>query len=477
MVGQPTETERRMLVVGATLDGARSVMDMLGFLRRRPIFVPYDDLEDELSGGRAAYVAAVMITDGEIDLGGYSKPLAQLREQLPTLLILEYQRGEGDDPYRQGEVPGFAGTLRSPIALQTFRNELERLPDSGRGPARRERRPRSPHTLVGQSPAMRRVRQLIERVAATDASVLILGESGTGKELVAREVHRQSARDEAAFVPLNCGAIPRDLLESELFGHEKGAFTGAIHSRPGRFEMAEGGTLFLDEIGDMTLDMQVKVLRVLQEETFERVGSNKTLTADVRILAATHRDLEDQIRRGEFREDLFYRLNVFPVEVPPLRARSEDIEPIIGAMLGRLEDQEGYSLEFTDQALDALQTYHWPGNVRELGNIIERLGILYPNQRIDIDQLPERVLGKGEVVLSPDAERRMTDHSPGDYIAGVKMTSAGVDLKELVNRLETSLIEQALDLNNGVVARAAKSLGLQRTTLVEKMRKYGLEAN
>lgn len=469
-----------MLVVGASLAGARAIMDMLGFLKYRPVFVPFSELGDELDVEQLPFTAASLISDGAVNLSDFENALNALKAALPTLLILDYPVGEGDAGLRKENSnasadPSFAGRIHAPVALNQMRYELARLPRSKRLAG--SNRLRSPNLLVGQSTAMRRVRQLIERVAATDASVLILGESGTGKELVAREIHRQSKRTHGAFVPLNCGAIPHDLLESELFGHEKGAFTGAVNTRPGRFEMAEGGTLFLDEVGDMSLDMQVKVLRVLQEQTYERVGGNKTFTADARILAATHRVLESRIEKGEFREDLFYRLNVFPIEVAPLRDRPDDVEPIIGSMLARLEDQKGISLDFTDQALQALTAYAWPGNVRELGNIIERLSILYPNEKIDIDQLPERILGEEYVVLSPEGGRHSKDRTPGDYINGIRLSSAGVDLRALIARLEVRLITQALQLNDGVVARAAKSLGLQRTTLVEKLRKYDINTD
>lgn len=478
MAGNPVQQSERMLVVGADLDAARSTMDMLGFLKRRPVFVRFEELDDELTGGDSpSYSAAALVSDGAADLSAYTQPLADLATRLPTLLLLDYPRGLGDDDWRHGRAEGFAGCLHAPVALNQLRFELERLPRTAAPSNGNGRRMRPRHILVGQSAAMRRVRQLIERVASTDASVLILGESGTGKELVARELHRQSRRASGAFVPLNCGAIPRDLLESELFGHEKGAFTGAISARPGRFEMAEGGTLFLDEIGDMSLEMQVKVLRVLQEQTFERVGSNKTLRADVRILAATHRDLENAIEVGNFREDLYYRLNVFPIEVPPLRERPEDIEPIIGSMLARLEEEDGTTLEFTDQTLHALTAYPWPGNVRELGNIVERLRILYPGERIDIDQLPKRLLGDDDVVITPDNRQRSIERAPGDYINGIRLTSAGVDLRALATRLEIRLITQALALTDGVVARAAKMLGLRRTTLVEKMRRYQISGD
>ena len=225
------------------------------------------------------------------------------------------------------------------------------------------------NTIVGQSPAMQQVKKLIQQVATTDASVLILGESGTGKEVVAQALHQLSHRAARPFVPINCGAIPSELLESELFGHEKGAFTGAITARKGRFELAEKGSIFLDEIGDMPLPMQVKLLRVLQERTYERVGGNKSFSCDVRVIAATHRNLEDQIEAGNFREDLFYRLNVFPIEMPSLRERVEDIPALLSFMFDKIQQSGRPVPQLTEKVLIALQYYPWPGNVRELGNL------------------------------------------------------------------------------------------------------------
>jgi sigma-54 specific flagellar transcriptional regulator A len=242
----------------------------------------------------------------------------------------------------------------------------------------------------GSSRAMRAVHRLVEQVAPFDTNVLILGESGTGKELVARHVHELSGRSGHPFVPVNCGAIPADLLESELFGHEKGAFTGALSTRIGRFEFAEGGTLFLDEIGDMSLQMQVKLLRVLQERSFERVGSNRTMHCNVRIIAATHRDLEAAILAGRFREDLFYRLNVFPVQMPPLRERLDDLPILIEHLVRRQGENAGRHIRLNKDAMSCLACNRWPGNVRELANLLERLAILYPDQTIGAEDLPER---------------------------------------------------------------------------------------
>ncbi|MCZ8129742.1 MAG: sigma-54 dependent transcriptional regulator [Steroidobacteraceae bacterium] len=317
----------------------------------------------------------------------------------------------------------------------------------------------------GASRAIRAVHRLVEQVAPFDTNVLVLGESGTGKEMVARHIHELSPRSARPFVPVNCGAIPAELLESELFGHEKGAFTGALSARQGRFELAEGGTLFLDEIGDMSLHMQVKLLRVLQERTFERVGGTKTFRADVRIIAATHRDLDAAIVAGAFREDLYYRLNVFPIVMPRLADRMEDLPSLAEQLLDRIERFTGRRIELTARALDALGGYGWPGNVRELANLLERLVILNPGRRVCVADLPERYRPAAPNVtrLGPLAE-------PG------ALPDHGFDLKDHLTQLERRYIREALARADGTVAGAARLLGMQRTTLVEKLRKYRLAA-
>ena len=257
--------------------------------------------------------------------------------------------------------------------------------------------------LVGKGGAIQEVRHLIEQVAPTDANVLILGESGTGKEVVARAVHELSNRKDKPFVPINCGAIPGELLESELFGHEKGAFTGAITARVGRFELAEGGTIFLDEIGDMPLQMQVKLLRVLQERVYERVGSNKQIKTNVRVIAATHRNLEDMIRDGKFREDLYYRLNVFPILTPALRERADDIPLLIQELTNRYIREHKTGVRFTHRAVESLMQHSWPGNVRELGNLVERMIIIHPNEIVDASDLPPNT-NMGFQTLRQDAQ-------------------------------------------------------------------------
>jgi len=333
-------------------------------------------------------------------------------------------------------------------------------------------------SLVGASSSINMVRTLIEQVANCDANVLILGESGTGKEVVARNLHYNSSRRDKPFVPVNCGAIPADLLESELFGHEKGAFTGAISSRQGRFEMANGGTLFLDEIGDMPLPMQVKLLRVIQERIFERVGSNKSIAANVRIIAATHRNLESEIDEGRFREDLYYRLNVFPIEMPPLRQRCDDIPVLINELITRMEREGRGSVRLTALTITALKEYKWLGNVRELANLVERLIIMFPNGVVDVRDLPEKYRKDIELDDTLIAEMQVTTQTiPADIPQAnqsARLPEQGIDLKEHLLHLESSLIQQALDESNGVVAHAARRLNMRRTTLVEKMRKYGL---
>ncbi|GAB4262954.1 MAG: transcriptional regulator FleQ [Methylomicrobium sp.] len=336
--------------------------------------------------------------------------------------------------------------------------------------------------LKGNSAKIFAVCRLIEQVAESDATVLILGESGTGKEVAARAVHERSLRRNKPFVPINCGAIPGELLESELFGHEKGAFTGALTTRQGRFELAEGGTLFLDEIGDMPMAMQVKLLRVLQERTFERVGSNKTIHCNVRVIAATHRNLEEEIKENRFREDLFYRLNVFPIEMPALRDRAEDIPILVNDLIARMEAEQRGSVKLTDAALGLLMQHQWPGNVRELSNLIERLAIIKPNGVVDRPDLPEKfqhytVPENLAIVSEPLGEQELLRGESSERMSRrvLQIPEQGIDLKEYLNDMESDLIRQALEECNGVVAHAAKRLKMQRTTLVEKLRKYDLQ--
>ncbi len=354
-------------------------------------------------------------------------------------------------------------------------------------------------SLVGRGLRIQEIRYLVEQVSDSKANVLILGESGTGKEVVARAIHEISNRKKGPFVPINCGAIPAELLESELFGHEKGAFTGAFSARKGRFELAAGGTLFLDEIGDMPMPMQVKLLRVLQERTFERVGGTKSILADVRVVAATHRNLEELIEQGKFREDLFYRLNVFPIEKPALRERQEDIPLLLQELLSRLEGEHKATLRFTQRALDSLMTHDWPGNVRELSNLLERLLILHANQIIDLGDLPlkyrhldasgdmveliqyspeEEALAERDALCGMFGDEPLSSGEPEVFDESLgflgHLPVEGMNLKDKLTEFEIEMIRQALESQDGVVSHAAELLSMRRTTLVEKMKKYGL---
>ncbi|MBF6028725.1 sigma-54-dependent Fis family transcriptional regulator [Pseudomonas sp. P115] len=412
---------------------------------------------------------------------GLLKTLSTWDEFLPVLLMGDISSVDLPEDQRRRVLsslempPSYSKLLDSLHRAQVYREMYDQARERGR-----HREPNLFRSLVGTSRAIQHVRQMMQQVADTDASVLILGESGTGKEVVARNLHYHSKRRDGPFVPVNCGAIPAELLESELFGHEKGAFTGAITSRAGRFELANGGTLFLDEIGDMPLPMQVKLLRVLQERTFERVGSNKTQSVDVRIIAATHKNLESMIEVGSFREDLYYRLNVFPIEMAPLRERVEDIPLLMNELISRMEHEKRGSIRFNSAAIMSLCRHGWPGNVRELANLVERMAIMHPYGVIGVVELPKKfryVDDEDEQLdsLRSDMEERVAinGHTP-DFGSTAMLPPEGLDLKDYLGNLEQGLIQQALDDANGIVARAAERLRIRRTTLVEKMRKYGM---
>ena len=412
---------------------------------------------------------------------GLLKTLSTWDEFLPVLLMGDISSVDLPEDQRRRVLsnlempPSYSKLLDSLHRAQVYREMYDQARERGR-----HREPNLFRSLVGTSRAIQHVRQMMQQVADTDASVLILGESGTGKEVVARNLHYHSKRRDGPFVPVNCGAIPAELLESELFGHEKGAFTGAITSRAGRFELANGGTLFLDEIGDMPLPMQVKLLRVLQERTFERVGSNKTQSVDVRIIAATHKNLESMIEIGTFREDLYYRLNVFPIEMAPLRERVEDIPLLMNELISRMEHEKRGSIRFNSAAIMSLCRHGWPGNVRELANLVERMAIMHPYGVIGVVELPKKfryVDDEDEQMdsLRSDMEERVAinGHTP-DFGATAMLPPEGLDLKDYLGNLEQGLIQQALDDAHGIVARAAERLRIRRTTLVEKMRKYGM---
>jgi sigma-54 dependent transcriptional regulator, flagellar regulatory protein len=382
--------DAKVIVIEPADSEARVLQTLLRFLDLEPLHVHDLDALRSLPQGDTQDCLAVIVGKETVAAVG-SELVAQFRsmpQPLPVIFLSNdglprIAESSGDLPWFHLDLP--VKQRRLSAVLQQAQNVRSGHPTQ---PGTHRFRP------SGTSRPMRDVHRLIEQVAPFDTNVLILGESGTGKEMVARHIHELSGRSGHPFVPVNCGAIPADLLESELFGHEKGAFTGALTTRMGRFEFAEGGTLFLDEIGDMSLQMQVKLLRVLQERSFERVGSNRTMRCNVRIIAATHRDLDAAITLGRFREDLYYRLNVFPIQMPPLRERLEDLPVLIDHLVQRQGQISGRHIRLDKDAMNCLARNAWPGNVRELANLLERLAILFPEQCIGAADLPERYRGK-----------------------------------------------------------------------------------
>ncbi|MET0131112.1 MAG: sigma-54 dependent transcriptional regulator [Stenotrophomonas chelatiphaga] len=487
-------SESRILVLDNDAVRAERTVALLEFMDFNPRWV--SDAEDiDVARLRANDWMAVII--GGLDASPHSDALfAWLGKGAlpPPVMLID---GDAAAFARQFELheanvwPLEAPLRHAQIEGLLRRASLKRLDAEHQAGAVQEQGP------TGDSVAVSQLRQMIDQVAAFDTTVLVLGESGTGKEVVSRSIHQRSPRRDGPFVAINCGAIPAELLESELFGHEKGAFTGALSARKGRFEMAEGGTLLLDEIGDMSLPMQVKLLRVLQERSFERVGGNQTIRCNVRVIAATHRDLESRIADGKFREDLFYRLNVFPIEVPALRERSEDLPALVTTIAGQLARTGRGEVRFTPEALQALASYEWPGNVRELTNLVERLAVLHPNGHVRVQDLPARYRGDfaaAAPAATPAAAhpaderldlRSFSFHTPAATAAvedgaaaasrAQSLPDDGMDLRNHMANIELTLINEALERTQGVVAHAAQLLGLRRTTLVEKLRKYGIE--
>jgi len=470
---------------------ARTLETVLRFLDLEPVHVhDLTELKEYQRSGAHDWLAVIVSQETVANHGALLvSELRKITQPLPVIYLSsdglpKLAESSGDLPWLHLELPVKQRRLSAVLdQAQNVRNGHPTQPGTHRF------RP------SGTSRAMRAVHRLIEQVAPFDTSVLILGESGTGKEMVARHVHELSRRAGHPFVPVNCGAIPADLLESELFGHEKGAFTGALSTRVGRFEFAEGGTLFLDEIGDMSLQMQVKLLRVLQERSFERVGSNRTIHCDVRIIAATHRDLDEAMIAGRFREDLFYRLNVFPVQMPPLRERLEDLPVLIEHLVQRQGQITGRHIRLDKEAMNCLARNRWPGNVRELSNLLERLAILFPEHTVTANDLPERYrnmgssgwAGSGVVIVPPaqpgvDPQIRDAEQCGEDFPDEVLSTAdaglprGGIDLKDHLSSIEIGLIRKALEEADGTVAGAARLLNIRRTTLVEKLRKYRLSA-
>ena len=339
------------------------------------------------------------------------------------------------------------------------------------------------HSIIGNSQEIRDVFGVVEKAATSESTVMIFGESGTGKELIARALHQNSRRERKPFIAVNCGAIPHELLESELFGYEKGAFTGASHTRIGRLELANEGTVFLDEIGDMPAMLQVKLLRVLAEQEIDRLGGSKPVKVNIRFITATHRNLEDEIKEGRFREDLYYRLNIIPIVIPPLRDRQSDIPLLVQHFLKKCnENQSQQAKVISDETIQMLANYSWPGNIRELGNFIERMVVLSVGDNITPRDLPEKVLGEVPRESLPPMEKPGHELSPTEMLQnGLKrsffigLPEGGINLKNAVEEFERGLITEALDKTNWVKNKAAGLLELNRTTLVEKIKKMGLK--
>ena len=459
----------RVLLAAGDRDRASRLETVLEFLECEPeVRRAVSGLDAQAADGWLAWVVSSCVGDDLFDL---LNSLPEIAPGVPVVLVGSQDEFPTLTKTAQAQVVRrVAYPVRYPELADALRSARHAVANGGLEGGRRAIE--LFRSLVGCSPAIQGIRRLMNQVASTDANVLILGETGTGKEVVARNIHRASARGSRPFVAVNCGAIPADLLESELFGHEKGAFTGALTARQGRFEMAEGGTLFLDEIGDMPLPMQVKLLRVLQERTIERVGSNRSIACDVRIIAATHRDLETAIADGKFREDLYYRLNVFPIEMPPLRQRLGDLPLLITELTARMDGEGRATVRLGVSGLRALSVYPWPGNVRELANLVERLAILHPGETVGLQDLPPK-FRQGFPDSAPDDDASAAMALPTLGIEP-RLPENGIDLKEYLNDLEMGLIRRALDEANGVVAHAAKLLGMRRTTLVEKIRKFGI---
>ena len=337
--------------------------------------------------------------------------------------------------------------------------------------------------IIGDSQGIRDVFGVIEKAAISDSTVMIFGESGTGKELIARALHQNSKRVSKPFIAVNCGAIPHELLESELFGYEKGAFTGASHTRIGRLELADEGTVFLDEIGDMPAALQVKLLRVLAEQEIDRLGGNKPIKVNIRFITATHRNLEESIKEGKFREDLYYRLNIIPIAIPPLRDRKSDIPLLVQHFLKKCNATQGQQAKvISDETIHMLTNYSWPGNIRELGNFIERMVVLSVGNNITPKDLPEKVLGEVPQENLPPIEKPRSELSPTEMLQNglrqsffIGLPEGGINLKNAVEEFERGLITEALDRTNWVKNKAAGLLELNRTTLVEKIKKMDLK--
>lgn len=402
--------------------------------------------------------------------------IERLRQHAPSLRVIVMTGFGTVERAVQAMRAGAVDFLRKPFDLSSVRAAVcralggNRLRSGPRADGLQNKTGEGASAVVGGSDAMRVVVEFVNKVADSDSTVLITGESGTGKEVLARTLHAQSRRRQGPLIPINCGAIPEALLESELFGHERGAFSGAQQSRPGRFELAHGGTLFLDEIGEMPPALQVKLLRAVQERCFERVGGTRSIKVDVRIVAATNQDLEAAVRDGRFRKDLYYRLNVIPVVVPPLRERREDVPVLVHHFVARFNRRTASSITgIESDAMDALIRHEWPGNVRELENLIERLVVLKRSGAIELADLPEML----SAARSAGEARSAIEVRPS---AQTSLSREGINLMLELEQYENQLIMEAMVRANGITSKAARLLHLNRTTLVEKLKRKKLDA-
>ena len=452
------------------IDDEANIRRMLAALLRAEGFVV-----DEAGNGSAGLIALEKLDPDAIFLDLFMPPgpngletLQQIRGKgYEAPVIMMSGKAQLADAVRATQLGAFQ-FLEKPLSPEAVLVTLRSAVELGR--TRSQNRAlraalESRDEMVGQSPAIGQIRQLVAQVAPTDARVLITGESGTGKELVAAAIHRASRRAQEPFVTVNCAAIPRELVESEMFGHERCAFTGATERRLGRFELADGGTLFLDEVGDLNMEAQAKLLRTLETGVLQRLGAEQPIQVNVRLLAATNRRLDVAVAAGSFREDLFFRLNIFPIHIPPLRERLDDLPLLVAHLTQRV--RPGHAQQYNPEALELLRRYHWPGNIRELANLVERLAILGGD-----------TIGPADVALvlpGPRAEGSGT-RWPGGPDAGGPLLEEGVPLSETLDRFERDLIAQALQRAEGNVAEAARLLVTDRANLYRRMKRLGLIA-
>lgn len=447
--GTNMDNNNRYLLVGDHCDQCTYIQNSFALLQLPIKQIEFTDVltnEDNFNGTSAIIVCPT------IEKSNGSRIVDKLKNS--TVTLMTFLKSSVKPQIHRIELPAI------PFSITAMKDALAQceINHSGEQLSLTDERYAVLNRLIGRSEHICKIRNMIKQVADSDSTVLILGQSGTGKDVIASCIHSLSKRSSHPLVPINCGAIPSELMESELFGHEKGAFTGALSKRAGRFEIANNGTLFLDEIGDMPLNMQVKLLRVIQDRTIDRVGGNAAIKVDVRLIAATNKNLEELIQQNRFREDLFYRLNVFPINVPKLADRKDDIPLLIEYHLQRIYSRLSYRVQFTDNAIENLCQYGWPGNIRELENFLERMVILYRDEIIDVDKL----------------DLQYKQSSVRATLLPPEIAQSPFNIKEYIASMERQLIEFALEKSNGLVSAAAEYLSLGKSTLLDKMKKYDL---